>query len=70
MGMPVILFMWPGSFEQTFIPHPMDAPHEIWLQLAQRFLKKRSLKCWIWETLDEGQWLTLTFDIQKGSLLI
>ena len=25
-------------------PYPMKAPHKIWLQLAKRFLRKRSLK--------------------------
>ena len=48
-------------------PHPMKAPHEIWLQSAYRFLRKRSLKMWIWVTLDQGQSVILTFDIHIGS---
>ena len=32
IGMAAILVMWPGPFEQTFIPpHPREAPYEIWL---------------------------------------
>ena len=31
MDMAAILVMWPGSFEQTFVLHPMEAPYEIWL---------------------------------------
>ena len=30
-------------------------------------LEKEVLKCWIWVTLDKGQWMALTFDIHKGS---
>ena len=42
MGMAAILVTWPGSFELSF-PHPFEAPYEIWLWLAQRFLSRR---CW------------------------
>ena len=52
MGMAAILVMWPEPFEQTSIP-PSHG--------------KRSLKIWIWVTLDQGQWMTLTFDIHIGS---
>ena len=31
------------------------------------FRAKEVWKCWIRVTLDEGQWMTLTFDIHKGS---
>ena len=31
------------------------------------FWGKEVLKCWIWVTLDKGQWMTMTFDIHKGS---
>ena len=30
-------------------------------------LGKEVLNCWIWVTLDTGQWMALTFDIHKGS---
>ena len=33
-GHGAILVMWPGRFEQTFIPLPMEAPQQIWLQSA------------------------------------
>ena len=32
MDMVAIFVMWPAPFEQAFIPHPKEAPHEIWLQ--------------------------------------
>ena len=44
IDMAAILVMWPGPFEQTFFPHPMEAPYEIWLWLAKRFLRRRCLK--------------------------
>ena len=44
MGMAAILVMWPGPFEHTFVPHPMETPSEIWLQSAQWFLRRRYLK--------------------------
>ena len=31
MGMTAILVMWPGPFEQTFIPPSYGDPYEIWL---------------------------------------
>ena len=42
MDMAAILVMWPGPFEQFL--HPKEAPYEIWLSLAQRFLRRRCLK--------------------------
>ena len=50
MGMAAILVMWPGPFEQTSFPHPMETPYEIWLQLAQWFLRRRCLK-----SVDDGR---------------
>ena len=44
MGMAAILVMWPGSFEHTFVPPSQRDPFEIWLWLAQYFLKRRCLK--------------------------
>ena len=37
MGMSAILVMWPGPFEQSFIPHPKEAPEEIWLNQPSGF---------------------------------
>ena len=31
------------------------------------FWEKEVWKCWIWVTLDKGQWMTLTSDVLKGS---
>ena len=35
MGIPAILVMRPGLFEQTLSPHLIEAPYEIWLQSAK-----------------------------------
>ena len=43
MGMEAILLIRHGSFEQTFGPH-MEAPYEIWLQLAQWLQRRRCFK--------------------------
>ena len=37
MGMAAILAMWPRPREQTLVPHPTEAPCEIWLWLVQWF---------------------------------
>ena len=51
MGMAAILAMWLGlSF-----PHPVEAPYEIWLWLAQWFLRRRCLK-----SVDDGRWRRTT----------
>ena len=34
----------PDALNKLLFPRPMEAPHEIWLQLAQRFWRRRSLK--------------------------
>ena len=46
MGTVASLVMWPGLFEQIFIPPPlpMETPYEIWLQSALWFLRRRCLK--------------------------
>ena len=36
--------------------HPMEDPHEIWLQSATSFKGKEVWKYGIWATLDQGQW--------------
>ena len=38
-------------FYKLSFPLPKDAPHEVWLWLAKRFQRRRSLKLWI----DDGQ---------------
>ena len=44
--------------------HPMEAPYEIWLQTKPSVSwGKEVWNCWIWVTLDKGQWMTLTFDV-------
>ena len=55
MAIAAILVMWPEPFEQTFVsppPPPLEAPYEIWLWLAQWFLRRRCLKSvdddWRW----------------------
>ena len=50
MGMAAIMVIWPEPFEQTFFPHPMETPYEIWLQLAHWFLRRRCLN-----SVDDGE---------------
>ena len=40
MGVAAILVMWPRHPHKVSFPRPMEAPHEIWLWLAQWFLEK------------------------------
>ena len=71
MGMAAIFVMWPNPFDQTFVFHPMEAPHKIWLQSAKQFLRKKYKKILIWVTLEQGQWMTLTFvHIGSGNHLV
>ena len=55
VGMAAILVMWPGPHMQTFVPHPMEAPHEILLQSAQWFQRRRGLKMWTHDTQTDRQ---------------
>ena len=41
MGMAAILVMWPGHrLNKLSFPHPIEASCEIWLWLAQQFLRR------------------------------
>ena len=40
MGMATILVMWPEPLNKVSFPHPIDGPYEIWLWLAQWFLRR------------------------------
>ena len=44
----------------------MNALHKIWLQSAQRFLRKRNLKMLNMSDFGPSQWMTLTFNIHIG----
>ena len=57
MGMAAILVMWPRPHEQLSFPHPIKAPYEIWLRLAQRFWRRRSLKMVDRQRTDDRPWL-------------
>ena len=62
------MVMWPGTFEQIFIPHiPWSLHMKFGFNRPSGFWAKEVWKCWIWVTLDEGQWMTLIFDIHKDS---
>ena len=67
MVMAAILVMWPGPFEQTLFLHAIKASHKIRLQFVQLFKKKKSFNFDIWVTLDQGQWVTLTFGTHAAS---
>ena len=34
MGVVAMLALWPGQFEQLFVPQALEAKSEIWLQWA------------------------------------
>ena len=62
------MVMWPGTFEQIFIPHISWRLHmKFGFNLPSSFWAKEVWICWISVTLDEVQWMTLTFDIHNGS---
>ena len=68
MGMVAILVMWPGPFEQTFVPPFQWKIHmKFGFNQPSGFSGKEASKCWNWVTLLQGQWMTLTFDIHIGS---
>ena len=50
MGKAAIFVMRPGPFEQSFVPLFQEASNEIWLWLAQLFLRRRCLK-----SVDDGR---------------
>ena len=62
------MVMWPGAFEQIFIPHISWRLYmKFGFNRPSGFWAKEDWKCWSWVTLDEVQWMTLTFDIHNGS---
>ena len=67
MDMAAILVMWHRPFQQSFIPLSHGGFIRNLASIGLKVSKKRSLKMWIRVTLDEGQWMTLTFDIHIGS---
>ena len=66
--MAAILVSWSGPFEQVSLLRAIKASYDIWFQFAQ-LLKKTttSFHFDIWVTLDQGQWVTLTFSTQAAS---
>ena len=48
-------------------PLPKDAPHEVWLRLAQRFQRRRSLKLW---TDDDGRTDGRTTDGRRSMAIL
>ena len=44
MGMAATMVLDLDYLNQLSFSHPMIAPHDIWLESAQQFLRKRSLK--------------------------
>ena len=60
MGMAAILVTWPGSFEQTSFHNPIEALYEIWLWLAQQFLRRRCLK-----SVDDGACFVISSPISQ-----
>ena len=68
MGLEAILVIWPGTFEQIFIPTSHGG--SIWNFASNGlafFWGKEVWKCCIWATLVKSQWMTLTFGCHKSS---
>ena len=63
MGMAAMLVMWPNSFVWIFIPILPQAIIWIWFQITQLFMRKTSFNFEIWVIFDQGQRMTLTFDL-------
>ena len=63
MSNAAILVMWPqDQLKQISFPHPMETLYEIWLKLAQWFLRRRRLK-----SVDDGRQMP-TYPISSGEL--
>ena len=67
MGMAAILVMWPLTFGSIYSTQLKESPYEIWVQLAQLFLRKLCFDIlmgllyeWPWL---KGQMSTSTFGI-------
>ena len=54
MGVAAVLVMWPRPTNKLSFSHPTEVPYEIWLRLAKRFWRKRSLKMVDGRTPDVG----------------
>ena len=60
MGMAAIWTIYHSPIPwRLHIKFGFNRPSSLW--------EKEIWKCWIWVTLDQGQWITLTFDIHIGS---
>ena len=64
---------WPSwscdldRLNKLLLPHPTEAPQKFGFNRPSGFLEKEVWKCWTGVTLDQGQWMTLTFDVHIGS---
>ena len=68
MDMAAILVMWHKPFVFTFIiPCHGGSTWNFGFSGPSGLWGKEVWKCYIWVHLDEGQWMTLTFDSHKGS---
>ena len=56
MGMAAILVMYLDFLYTHWFPLPIDASYKIWLWLAKRYQRRRSLKLWTdGRTTDDGR---------------
>ena len=68
MGMAAILVMWPGPFEQTFVPPSHGGSTSNLAVFGQAGSQEKQVwKGWTWLILVQGQWMTMTFDIRISS---
>ena len=68
MGMAAILVMWPGPFEQTFVPPSHGGSTSNLALFGQAGSQEKQVwKGWTWSILVQGRWMTMTFDIRISS---
>ena len=67
MGIMAILVMWPGPFEQTFIPPSQSGSTWHLASVGLLVIEKKKFKnIESSSDLDQGQWITLTFGTLKA----
>ena len=68
MGMAAIWVMWHEPFIFTFIPSSHGGSTWNLASISLAVSKEKKFEnVWIWMSLEQGQWMTLTFDFHIGS---
>ena len=66
MGIAAILVMWPRAFEDAFVSPFQGGSTWNLTSIGLVVTEEKKLKNMNPRDLDQGQWMTLTFDIHKG----